>query len=354
MIKMNKTLKTLLTIASGCWLAGLVLTARPAMAQDPAPAPAPDAAAAPAPQATPTPQELAIRDNVNYHMVAIEALVVEVNEDRTRDLGLSYGFNEVARPDGTTPGIINGADIRMGRALSPVRVPVLLPGQAGTDNGIGFQNHLPGLGITLQGMNVSTGVISARLRALMDTGDAAIRTRPVAVALNKTKVTIEAVDEIPYQNVANNNALIISNDKVGVKMYVTPTIVGLRPGVAQLNIENIEVSSVSQYMTTNNIERPVFNKSATSTMVTLGEGETFVVGSLKSRQKVHYEDRVPILGHIPIIDWFFSSKQDKEANVDVLFFVTPHILSPGENFLLPFDFKNQKALGIEDAGLSKW
>lgn len=330
----NKMYKYFVNTLSGLAVAGLLLAGAPAGAQEPAP--------------QPTPSELAIRDDVNYHMVAIEALVVEVNEDRTRDLGLSYGFNEVARPDGTTPGIIDGADIRMGRALSPVRVPVLIPGAAGTDGGIGYESRMPGLGISLQGMNVGAGVVSARLRALLDTGDAAIRTRPVAVALNRTAVEIQSVDEIPYQNVHTNNALIISNEKVGVKMKVTPTIQGLRPGVTELNIENIEVSSVSQYITTKNIERPVFNKSATSTKVTLSEGETFVIGSLKSRQQVHIEDRVPLLGRIPIISWFFSSKQDSEASVDVLFFVTPHILSPGENFLLPFDFKNQRALGIND------
>ena len=116
-------MKYLLMTLGGFARAALLGAVQTATAQEPAPAPAP------------VPAELAIRDDPDYHMVAIEALVVEVNEDRTRDLGLSYGFNEIAGPDGTTPGIINGADIRMGRALSPVRVPVLLPGGAGTDGG---------------------------------------------------------------------------------------------------------------------------------------------------------------------------------------------------------------------------
>jgi type II secretory pathway component GspD/PulD (secretin) len=206
---------------------------------------------------------------------------------------------------------------------------------------------MPGLGLSLVGMNVGSQVVSARLRALLDEGEATVRTRPIAVALNKTRTQIMAADEIPYQDARTNVGLDVKFEKVGVKMSITPEIVSLRPGVATLEVANLEVSSVANFVTTANTDRPIFNRSHTNTKVTLAEGETFVVGGLKTRRSVTYKERIPILGSIPLVGLLFSSQSTVERNRDVLFFITPSILAPGENFLLPYDFKNQQALGID-------
>jgi len=317
-------------------------------AATPAPTPVPKPAATPAPPPAPTPN-LELKDDPNLHMVAVEALVVEVNEERTRDLGLTYGGNG----GNDSGGIVQGGEAQLGRALQTVNVPILIPGADG-QNAVGFTPRLPGLGLSLTGMNVGTAQISAKLRALLDTGEAAVRTRPVAVALNKTPVRIETVNEGPVLIIAGQAAaygqLSIDFRKVGVLMEVTPEIVSLRPGVATLAINKLEVSSVSNLVTTRSIDRPVFVKSAAQqTRITLAEGETFLFGGLKTRRTEHIEQRVPVLGAIPLVGLLFRSQQDIERNLDVLFFITPHILEPGQNFLLPYDFKNQKALGIHTA-----
>lgn len=306
---------------------------------------------APAEEAPPPPPPLAIQDNPNLHMIAIEALVIEINEERTRDLGLTYGFTEQTRlADGTIinegPRAFEGGNITLGRRLTPVRVPVLIKGQQGLTD-IGFQDRLPGIGVSLVGMNISGAVFSAQLRALLERGDALIRTRPIATALNNTMVRIEAIDEVPYLDRKSNRNLEVTFDRVGVKVQVKPRIENLRRRIINLDIGQMEVSSVSQFITTEGVERPVFNTSNTNTNVTLNEGETFVVGSLKTRRRTRQFDQVPILGRIPVLGHLFRSRQDLDRNVDVLFFITPYILRPGENFLVPFDFRNQQALGID-------
>lgn len=98
-------------------------------------------------------------------------------------------------------------------------------------------------------------------------------------------------------------------------------------------------------MTLQNVDRPVISLSRTHTKITLREGETFVVGGLKTRRTMVQEDKVPILGDIPFIKWLFTSRREVVRNMDVLFFITPSILEPGENFLLPYDFENREFLG---------
>ena len=285
----------------------------------------------------------------NVHMVAIEALVVEINEERTRDLGLNYGYHRAQFDDGRIvtegPGVVTGVDISLGRMLSPVRVPVLLRRPDGVTD-IGFRDRLPGLGVSLTGIDVGRGAISARLRALLETGDASIRTRPVAIALNNTPVQIQSTTRVPYLDSSRHNRVAVAFEPVGVRMDVLPEIMSLTPGEIRLRINRLEVSSVASFITTDNIDRPVFTKSETTTEVTLNEGETFVVGGLKARRQMSAEDRVPILGSIPVLGWLFKSQEELERNVDVLFFITPHILAPGENFQPSFHFENHEALGL--------
>lgn len=323
-------------------------TAKPSAAS---PKPVPAAAIQASTAKPPKPSDpVTIQDDRNLHMVAVEALVIEVNEERTRDLGLHFGYNQATAGEGNKvtegSGIVQGIDTTLGRELGKVSVPALV-NQANGRTGISSTQRLPGLGISLVGMNVDGGAVAAQLRALLTAGDATIRTRPIAVGLNGSSMHIETVNEVPTLLINSARQLNVDFRKVGVLMEVTPIIESLRPvPVATLDITRLEVSSVSNFITTRNVDRPVFTRSATTTKITLAAGETFVVGGLKTRRTVHLEDRVPILGDLWVIGRLFRSRQDIERNMDVLFFITPYILPPGQNFLLPFDFKNQRALGI--------
>ncbi|NLX26853.1 MAG: type II and III secretion system protein [Lentisphaerae bacterium] len=295
------------------------------------------------------PDRLRYQDKMDWHMVAIEALVIEVDEERARQLGFNYGLSTLDSNGGNSSSVLDGGNVGLGpSAFTPASVATLAEQTDGSTS-IGFANRMPGLGISLAGMNVDASVISAELRALVDHGEAVIRTRPVGVALNKTKVEIQTVDELPYVDIKDGGNLNIQKKRVGVKLEVTPYIELDYPGAVTLDISNIEVSSGSRFMTLQDIDRPVITLSKTQTKVTLREGETFVIGGLKTRRKTVEEKKVPILGHIPLIKWFFSSRHEVVRNVDILFFITPNILAPGENFLLPYDFENREFLGAESA-----
>lgn len=295
------------------------------------------------------PDRLRYQDKMDWHMVAIEALVIEVDEERARQLGFNYGLSTLDSNGGNSSSVLDGGNVGLGpSAFTPASVATLAEQTDGSTS-IGFANRMPGLGISLAGMNVDASVISAELRALVDHGEAVIRTRPVGVALNKTKVEIQTVDELPYVDIKDGGNLNIQKKRVGVKLEVTPYIELDYPGAVTLDISNIEVSSGSRFMTLQDIDRPVITLSKTQTKVTLREGETFVIGGLKTRRKTVEEKKVPILGHIPLIKWFFFSRHEVVRNVDILFFITPNILAPGENFLLPYDFENREFLGAESA-----
>ncbi|NQU45391.1 hypothetical protein HQ520_19085, partial [bacterium] len=88
--------------------------------------------------------------------------------------------------------------------------------------------------------------------------------------------------------------------------------------------------------------RPEIVKSNASGKVLLQDSETLVIGGLQSRRMVSQRSRIPVLGWIPFLGWFFTFHEMKEETVDVLFLITPHVLPPGVNPVLPFDFENSE------------
>ena len=293
----------------------------------------------------PVPVEIRYQDRPEWQMVAIEALVVEITEESSRDLGLTFGISTLESDGSDSSGIVDGVNIGLGaQNLSPVSVAQLAESGDGSTS-LSFADRMPGFGISLAGIDIGSAALAAELRALLDRGEAVIRTRPIAVALNKTEVKIETADEIPYVDVNIKGNLGIQKKKVGVQLQVTPSILTENPGFVKLDISRIEISSGLTFITLQNVNRPVVSVSRTQTSVTLREGETFVVGGLKTRRTVIEKEGIPVLRSIPVLRWIFSSRHEVERNMDVFFFITPKILDPGENFLLPYDFQNREFLG---------
>jgi type II secretory pathway component GspD/PulD (secretin) len=200
------------------------------------------------------------------------------------------------------------------------------------------------LGFSFLGIDTKPGQISGSIRVLLDEGKAQLRTHPIVVALNKTPAIIETVEEIPFQDVSFTNKgdpfLDVKYEKVGVKLEVTPTIRDLKRRIIELDIRKITVSSVTTYTTIHEVNRPVFAESTTNTCVEMKDAETIIIGGLKTRREVMREDRVPILGDIPILGWLFKSHTKYTEMKDTLFFITPHLLDPDSSPILPFDFVN--------------
>jgi type II secretory pathway component GspD/PulD (secretin) len=299
------------------------------------------------------------RSDQSVYMIAIEALVVEVNEDRSRALGLQYDYTRNDVSD-----VVEGADLIFGPRFDRVSVPQEFLGVAGfiphdptaqLGGAVGFNNQrLPGLGLTLAGLDVSGGVVSARLRTLLDEGEARLSTRPVVLTLDGTATKLNAGNKVPFQQLKANKAdqLEVTERQVGVILEVTPTIVDLIAGSVELNLTNVEVSAVKNFVRTSGIDLPAFSESKTATKVTVRSGETVKLSSMKLRRKREVRQGIPYLMKIPLFGFLFGSTETFEERVDVLVFVTPHIVPPGQNLLVPYDFGRAREL-VERGALER-
>lgn len=79
-------------------------------------------------------------------------------------------------------------------------------------------------------------------------------------------------------------------------------------------------------ITENRIEMPVFSKRSVNTSLTIYDGYTVAVGGLMREDVQNVEDKVPILGDIPLIGRLFQSKGENRIKSNLIIFVTAQII----------------------------
>ena len=85
---------------------------------------------------------------------------------------------------------------------------------------------------------------------------------------------------------------------------------------------------VTNVLTENRIEMPVFSTRRVNTALTIYDGYTVAVGGLMREDVQKVEDRVPILGDIPIIGRLFQTSSENRIKSNLIVFVTAQIIDP--------------------------
>ena len=74
------------------------------------------------------------------------------------------------------------------------------------------------------------------------------------------------------------------------------------------------------------IRAPRYNNRHADTSVTVLDGQTVVVGGLIRDSEILTTSKVPILGDVPLLGQFFRSREKSRNKVELVFFVTPHVI----------------------------
>jgi len=128
-----------------------------------------------------------------------------------------------------------------------------------------------------------------------------------------------------YEHTQQTGALEISGydeKKVGVRLLVTPHV---GPDSTMILAVNPEISEIVEYRGQFN-ERPVTSTRSAMTQVRVRSGETVMIGGLIRSVDMKIERKVPILGDIPILNFLFRHKTTSKQKVDLMIFITPHLI----------------------------
>jgi len=136
------------------------------------------------------------------------------------------------------------------------------------------------------------------------------------------------------------NGFVTAN--IGVTMEVVPKIydddtieLHLNPIVTEFEgfIEYGGTSLAIQSGTTASVPsgfiQPIFDVRQITTDVTIFDGATVVLGGLTRDEVKTVDDKIPILGDIPLVGRLFQSKGESSQKRNLMIFVTANIISPG-------------------------
>ena len=94
----------------------------------------------------------------------------------------------------------------------------------------------------------------------------------------------------------------------------------------------------SNFLVTDNvINKPVFSTREVTTEVTVYDGQTVVIGGLMREDIQKTEDKVPILGDIPLAGRLFRTSADQHIKRNLIMFVTASLLDPAGQPLIKVD-----------------
>jgi general secretion pathway protein D len=87
-------------------------------------------------------------------------------------------------------------------------------------------------------------------------------------------------------------------------------------------------------LTPNIINQPIFSTRKVTTSVSIWDGQTVVLGGLMREDIQKVEDKIPVLGDLPLIGRVFRSNVDQHLKRNLIIFVTARLMNPaGEPIL---------------------
>ncbi|HEY6572876.1 MAG TPA: secretin N-terminal domain-containing protein, partial [Candidatus Eisenbacteria bacterium] len=171
---------------------------------------------------------------------------------------------------------------------------------------------------------------SVALELLKQQSSTNLVSAPKVTTLDNQQAEIVVGTVVPiarYERLRETGTLEITGydeKKVGVRLLVTPHV-GADSSIV-LSV-NPEISEILEYRGQFN-ERPVTATRSASTQVVMKGGETVMIGGLIKEVEVKTVRKVPFLGDIPLLGALFKHTATSKQKVDLMIFITPHLISP--------------------------
>ena len=248
-------------------------------------------------------------------MVYIEAVIMEVNTQVDFSLGTEWAAA------GSTTIDDKAAAIGGSFVTSTSNIPSLVQGIPPQ----GFTFGVFTEAIEIAGVQFNN--LAAVVNAFKSDRDINILQTPQILTYENEEAKINVSTNIPYQTQSSttNNQSFNSFEyrDVGTILTITPHISIER--MVRLNI-GLEVSALES--TTD--FRPTTLKRTINTTVVVGDKNTIVIGGLIEDSGGVTEEKVPLLGDIPILGWLFKVQKSSSRKNNLYFFLTPHVVNSPE------------------------
>jgi general secretion pathway protein D len=254
--------------------------------------------------------------DIRRAQVLVEAIIAEVSYDKAKKLGVQWIVD--GTPDGSGPvGVINlGSPSITSIATSIASGGAVNLGSGTTIGGGKFNSNNVNFAALIQALesDTSSNILSTPSLMTLDNQEAEIvigQNVPfITGSYTSTGGTSSSVN--PFQTV--------QREDVGLTLRVKPQI--NEGNAVKLEIEQ-EVSSIDDSASASDI---ITKKRTIKTVVMVEDGNTIVLGGLIDEQLRQTEDKVPILGDVPLLGALFRATGTTKTKRNLMIFLRPVIL----------------------------
>ncbi|KLE07712.1 general secretion pathway protein D [Aliarcobacter butzleri L355] len=238
--------------------------------------------------------------------VYVQAKIIEVNNELVNKIGISYGIiNASARSDG-----INAISSNLNGGSNAIKEAV------------------DTLGIRMNDLNIKSGLaLGASLNLLQQNGALDIVSEPSILAIDNKESSIYVGEKISVEisSTLTDGGLQRTNyerEDIGLTLKVKPRISSDTKLTLEINtlLEGIKSTSVSAGQNPDTLKKEI------KTAAILNNGESVIIGGLIENKNETIEQKVPVLGDIPLFGELFKndSKMNKKNNLVII--VTPYMI----------------------------
>ena len=230
--------------------------------------------------------------------IRLEAQIIEINSENTKDLGFQYGENG------------SNGTFYFGKYYNS-------SGSSSNDV-TGFEKP------RFEWINQRFGPINATLSLLVSKGKARILSRPSVVTLSGEQATIQIGGRIPYTSTNTNGSTNTQFENYGIILQFRPVV----DSQSRINsMIHAEVSNISE-QTVNGL--PIITTRSADSVINLYSGAPIVIGGLMDSSESKVISKIPLLGDIPILGEFFKHTSKSRDKRELIIVVTPYLVNSDE------------------------
>lgn len=261
--------------------------------------------------------------------VLVESLIVEVTANKLAEFGIQWQGILGKQGDGTV-GVIGtnsgavGANILGITAALASRSPTAIASAASS---LGS-----GLNLALAPRINGQYYLGALANFLQNSGDANVLSTPNLMTLDNEEARIIIGNNVPfvtgsYANTGGNGGAVnpfttVERKDVGLMLKVRPQI--SENGTVKMAIYQ-EVSKIDS-ATLKDPNGPTTSKRSIESNVVVDDGSIIVIGGLLEDSYSQGEDKVPVMGDIPVLGNLFKSENRARRKTNLMVFLRPIVV----------------------------
>ncbi|MGE0684528.1 MAG: type II secretion system secretin GspD [Candidatus Binatia bacterium] len=255
--------------------------------------------------------------DVRRKQVYVEAIILEVNVEKARELGIELQYAFSINGDGVGLGRTNLKNLNTA-LTDPASLSGLLLAAASNKT-----VELP------DGTRIPAQM--AILRAAQNTTGINVLSAPTLLTADNREAEILVGQNVPFIASRATNATQLDNlfatvqrEDVGITLRLTPQI--SEGATVRLDVYEEVSAIVPTTVGDPNLVGPTTSVRSASTTVVAKSGQTVVIGGLISDNSTQQRSAVPYIDNVPILGNFFRSDKNSTSKINLLIFLTPHIV----------------------------